>query len=364
LAYAGIRVFTKPENPGTPAFHGCKEKVIGAFAGLHYNPAHEKITTRVKRTLKPGGILHPQGEHMDRWEPINAVQRMQSYIEAHLQEPITLHRLAEAAGYSPWHAAKVFKALTGKSPFEYIRAVRLSRAAVRLRDEEVKIVDVAFDFVFDSHEGFTRAFSKQFGVTPHQFSQTRPAIKLFMPRNVREIFLTSQKGEQTMSEPLKTSTIFVQVVERPARKLILKRGVKAADYYAYCEEVGCEVWDILTKVQQALYEPIGMWLPENLQKPGTSRYAQGVEIPLDYAGPIPEGFDLVDLPACQMMIFQGPPYDDAAFEEAIGSLWETIKNYRPELYGFRWADEDGPRFQLEPQGYRGYIEGRPVRPVG
>jgi hypothetical protein len=28
-----------------------------------------------------------------------------------------------------------------------------------------------------------------------------------------------------------------------------------------------------------------------------------------------------------------------------------------------WADEDGPRFQLEPQGYRGYIEARPVRPV-
>ena len=40
-----------------------------------------------------------------------------------------------------------------------------------------------------------------------------------------------------------------------------------------------------------------------------------------------------------------------------------MKNYQPELYGFRWADEDGPRFQLEPQGYRGYIEGRPVRPL-
>jgi hypothetical protein len=33
----------------------------------------------------------------------------------------------------------------------------------------------------------------------------------------------------------------VQVVERPERKLILKRGVKAAHYFEYCEEVGCEV---------------------------------------------------------------------------------------------------------------------------
>jgi AraC family transcriptional regulator len=84
---------------------------------------------------------------MDSLDNINAVQRMQSYIESHLNEPITLHILANAAGYSPWHAAKIFRALTGKSPFEYIRALRLSRAAIRLRDEDVKIVDVAFDFV-------------------------------------------------------------------------------------------------------------------------------------------------------------------------------------------------------------------------
>jgi AraC family transcriptional regulator len=301
---------------------------------------------------------------MDRWETVNAVQRMQSYIEAHLQEPITLHRLAEAAGYSPWHAARVFKALTGRSPFEYIRAVRLSRAAVRLRNEEVKVVDVAFDFVFDSHEGFTRAFSKQFGVTPQRFSQDKPSVKLFLPNGVRETYLALLKGEKIMTETQKTSTIFVQVVDRPARKLILKRGLKAADYYAYCEEVGCEVWDVLTDVKQALYEPIGMWLPPNLQKPGTSKYCQGVEMPLDYKGPLPEGFELIELPPCKMMIFQGQPYDDKDFEAAIGSLWETIKNYKPEIYGFRWADEDGPRFQLEPQGYRGYIEARPVRQIG
>lgn len=90
-------------------------------------------------------------------------------------------------------------------------------------------------------------------------------------------------------------------------------------------------------------------------------YVQGVEIPFGYTGSIPEDFDLIELPPCKMMIFQGEPYDDANFEEAIGSLWDTIKDYKPEIYGFKWADEDGPRFQLEPKGYRGYIEGRPVR---
>jgi AraC family transcriptional regulator len=298
---------------------------------------------------------------MDSWENVNAVQRMQNFIEEHLQEPITLRRLACAAGYSPWHAAKIFKNLTGKSPFEYIRALRLSRAAMRLSQEDVRIVDVAFDFVFDSHEGFTRAFSKQFGLTPQRFSHEKPPIRLFMPGDIRETYLALRKGEYTMVDSQKSNTVFVQVVDRPARKLLLKRGIQAADYYAYCEEVGCEVWNVLTGIQQALYEPIGMWLPENLRKPGTSIYAQGVELPPDYSGPVPEGFDLIDLPPCKMLIFQGEPYDDAEFEKAIGSLWDLMKTYQPELYGFRWADEDGPRFQLEPQGYRGYIEGRPVR---
>ena len=301
---------------------------------------------------------------MDNWDNINAVQRMQTFIEAHLTESITLHMLANAAGYSPWHAAKIFKALTGKAPFEYIRTLRLSRAAIKLQGGDVKIVDVAFDFVFDSHEGFTRAFSRQFGVTPQNFSQSRPPVKLFFPNHVREYYSVLQKGEIKMSESLKTNTIFVQVVDRPVRKLIIKRGVQAADYFAYCEEVGCEVWDVLTRIQQALYEPIGMWLPENLRRPGTSEYAQGVEMPATYTGDVPAGFELIDLAACKMMIFQGQPYDDDHFEEAIGSLWETIKNYNPEVYGFQWADLDGPRFQLVPQGYRGYIEGRPVRPIG
>jgi AraC family transcriptional regulator len=331
--------------------------------GSIYNELVKKITMQVKPFSSPDDILTSQGENMDHLENIKAVERMQSYIETHLHLPITLHMLADAAGYSPWHAAKVFKALTGKSPFDYMRALRLTRAALRLRDEEVKVVDVAFDFVFDSHEGFTRAFSKQFGITPSEYSMNRTPIKMFMPSNVREVYLALQKGEFQMSESMKTNSIFVQVVDRPARKLILKRGIKAADYYAYCEEVGCEVWDVLTEIKGALYEPIGMWMPQNLIQPGTSIYTQGVEMPADYSGPVPAGYELISLPPCKMMIFQGQPYDDKDFEEAIGSLWETIKSYNPEIYGFKWADEDGPRFQLAPQGYRGYIEGRPVRPI-
>lgn len=164
-----------------------------------------------------------------------------------------------------------------------------------------------------------------------------------------------------MSENNNANTIFVQVVDRPARKLILKRGINASEYFEYCDEVGCDVWGILCSIKEALYEPIGMWLPENLRSPGTSVYAQGVEVPLDYKGSVPEGFELIELKPCKMMVFQGQPYDDEKFEEAIVELWGVMKGYNPEIYGFKYADEDGPRFQLAPMGYRGYIEARPVR---
>jgi AraC-like DNA-binding protein len=287
---------------------------------------------------------------------------MQDYVEQHATEPITLRMLARAGGYSPWHSSRIFKELTGKTPFDYIRAVRLSRAAVRLRDGDVKVIDVALDFVFDSHEGFTRAFSRQFGMSPRYYSKNRPPLKLFMPARIRDHCLKMKEGEGIMAERPGTNTVFVQVVDRPERKLILRRGVRATGYFEYCEEVGCdEVWDVLTGIKEALYEPIGMWLPESLRRPDTSVYAQGVEMPAGYAGEVPEGFELMDLPPCKMMVFQGQPYDDEEFEQAIGNLWEVMKDYDPGLYGFAWADEDGPRFQLAPMGYRGYIEARPVR---
>jgi len=298
---------------------------------------------------------------MQRNEKLDAVARMQTYIEQNLSLPITLLELARCARYSPFHSARVFKELTGKTPFEYIRALRLSRAALALRDGRARVVDVALDFVFDSHEGFTRAFSREFGIAPQKYRRNPPPIKLFIPYPVNESYRDAWKGAEIMEKKPSPYTVFVQVIDRPRRKLILMRGVKAEEYFDYCEEVGCDVWGILTSVKEALYEPIGMWLPDTLRAPGTSLYAQGVEVPADYAGAVPEGFELIDLPPCKLMVFQGPPFDDELYGEAIGELWEVMKTYNPELYGFEWADEDAPRFQLEPQGYRGYIEARPVR---
>lgn len=128
-------------------------------------------------------------------EQIEAVQRMQDYIESHLRERMTLEDLANAAGYVPEHACRIFSRHVGLSPIEYARARRLSRAALELRD---------------------------------------------------------------------------------ARKRVL---------------------------------------PEKLRTPETSEYVQGVEVPLDYAGPIPNGMEIIELEPCHMMVFQGPSFPDEEFGE-------------------------------------------------
>lgn len=295
---------------------------------------------------------------MDNQDIILAVRRMQAFIEKTLDQEITLEKLGRAAGYSPWYSSAIFKRLTGKTPFEYIRQLRLSKAALKLRDDGKKIIDVAMDSSFDSHEGFTRAFSKQFNITPKSYIETKPLIKLFMPYPVE---IERKKGDDKIMK--KTYPVFVHVVDRPHRKLIIKRGINAKDYFAYCEEAGCDIWGMLLSIKEATCEPVGMWLPKAFIKSGTSEYCQGVEVPLSFNKALSDGFETIEFPPCKMMIFQGQPFNDEDFGEAIENMWDAIENYNPKTNGYEWADEDAPRIQLEPQGKRGYIEARPVRPI-
>lgn len=290
-------------------------------------------------------------------EKIMAVQRMQEYIMAHYREDITLEQLAKAAMYSPWHAIRAFSELTGKTPFEYLRAVRLTEAAKKLRDTDRSVLDIALEATFGSHEGFIKAFTRQFAISPRRYRKTASPIQFFSYYPVSHYYIEIERRKNTM----KSSVVFTQVIERPVRKLILKRGVKATDYFAYCEEVGCDVWGMLESVKNALYEPIGIWLPESLRKDGTSEYCQGIEVAEDYAGALPEGFDIIEMPECRYMVFHSEPFEDENFGEAIDTVWDAIKRYDPKLYGWEFYPEGGPRFQLEPVGKRGYIEALPVR---
>ena len=107
-------------------------------------------------------------------------------------------------------------------------------------------------------------------------------------------------------------------------------------------------------------EPVCLWLPEAYRSPGTSVYVQGVEVAADYGGPVPEGFDVIELPAAKYLMFQGEPFEEEDYCEAIEAVRTAVQRYEPSAAGYQW-DEGNPRIQLEPVGTRGYIELLPVR---
>lgn len=286
-----------------------------------------------------------------------AVQRMQDYLAANLEKEVTLSDLARVSLFSPWYSYRLFRACLGLTPAEYLRKLRLSRAAEQLRDTGCRVIDAAYDAGFTNVDTFTRAFFREFGCNPGDYVKHPVPIPLFVPYGAK--FRELRKEKIDMS---KLQTVFVRAIRKPERLCIIKRGVHAEDYFPYCEEVGCDVWGVLLSMRSLCGEPVCMWLPRPYRLPNTSAYVQGVEVEPDYLGAVPEGFDTIRLPECEYLLFQGQPFREEDYCEAIQAVQHAMDSYDPASVGYRWDDEN-PRIQLEPRGERGYIELRAVKPL-
>src|SRR5262245_40475030 len=97
------------------------------------------------------------------------ILRVQLFIEDHLDEELTLDRLARIAHFSRYHFHRIFKALVGEPVNEHVRRLRLEAAAVVLKTTDRGVLEIALAAGYDTHESFTRAFRQMFGVSPSQF---------------------------------------------------------------------------------------------------------------------------------------------------------------------------------------------------
>lgn len=290
-------------------------------------------------------------------EQVLVVQRMQDYIEKNLDEKITLTELARVALFSPWYSYRLFQSYTGYTPSCYIRRLRLARAAKKLKDKKIKILDIAYELGFENVDSFTRAFCREFGMLPSEYSKKPVPITLFVPYGVKFKHLKEKYGKMK-----NVSSVFIQVTHKSSHKVLIKRGIKASEYFEYCDEVGCDIWGTLLSMDSLCGEPVSLWLPDKYIKPNTSKYVQGVEVELDYNGAIPNGFDAITLPECDYLMFQGEPFLEEDYCEAIQTLQNSINKYDPKIIGYKWND-NMPRIQLEPRSERGYIELRAVERI-
>jgi AraC-like DNA-binding protein len=200
---------------------------------------------------------------------------------------------------------RIFKELTGKSPFETIRALRLTRAAQTLQATDEQVIDVALGSGFDSHDGFTRAFARQFAITPQKYQRETPAVNWFCPHPI-EAYYVLKEGAHAMSNEKVSRTVTVTAVERPARKMIFLR-YKAEDYFSACEEVGCDWEGFYNSIPERFDSAGGGRLSASLATPDLGNNAFLVEVPLDYNKPLPDGYEIAELPPCTYLYFIGTP---------------------------------------------------------
>ncbi|MEN6470333.1 MAG: hypothetical protein ABFC62_02590 [Clostridiaceae bacterium] len=157
-------------------------------------------------------------------------------------------------------------------------------------------------------------------------------------------------------------TVTVTIMEKPTCKLILKRGIASAGYFEFCEEMGCDAFEILETVPQALEKAVFLELPPDMVAPGTSKAAAAVEVPFDFGGRMPGGFETADLPSHLYMWFNGAPYEDESmFGVAHEELYRAIAHYKPELYGYEFAKDSAPVFHYFASAATGVRQMIPVR---
>ncbi len=131
------------------------------------------------------------------------------YIESNLESKLDINAAAKTAYSSPFHFQRMFNAMLGVTPAEYVRRRKLSEAAKELASENIKVMDVVSKYGFESPNAFTRAFRNIYDINPSEVRSSKAALSVF-PRESCRIDI---KGSPTMN---------YRIIQKPAFEIIGK----------------------------------------------------------------------------------------------------------------------------------------------
>ena len=97
------------------------------------------------------------------------VQKVVSYIEEHIQEELSLDKIAAALNYSKFYIARTFAEQAGVTIYKYIQGRRLTLAAEKLARTRKPIVEIAYEAHYNSQQAFTLAFGRLYQCTPQTY---------------------------------------------------------------------------------------------------------------------------------------------------------------------------------------------------
>lgn len=126
---------------------------------------------------------------------ITGIQNAIDYIETHLTETIDYDIVAKQSFSSTYHFQRIFSILCGFTVGEYIRNRRLSLAGSELATSDIKVIDVAMKYGYESPDSFAKAFQKFHGVTPSSARMNGSKLRSFS----RLILKISLEGGKLMN---------------------------------------------------------------------------------------------------------------------------------------------------------------------
>lgn len=106
------------------------------------------------------------------WLAPARLRRILDYIEAHLDQPVTLDELARLVDLSPYHFIRMFRREVGATPYRYVCDRRIARARALLAETELPIAEVARLCGFVRHAQFSAAFARAVGIAPMQYRRS------------------------------------------------------------------------------------------------------------------------------------------------------------------------------------------------
>ena len=277
---------------------------------------------------------------MHAWEQI---QITVDYIEDHITEEIKIEHLAKLASLSQFYYQRLFRRLVKKPVNEYIKLRRLAKASDALLDKKKRILDIALEVGFSSHETLTRAFKDTFGMTPEEYRKNPVRMNNFTkPQLILNYVLVDE------NVPLITDGIVIEIrrtklthpeffigltVEEPINQLP-GNGEPGVDSLA-------NVWDEFHDIKSSITElaeggdELGVTFMGS--KEGYYRYFAGA---LSSSNKLPEGFTSWVLEAEEYIVcsFEAEDFEhlvmDAIFK-AQRYLYETwLPNHKINVKPF------------------------------
>jgi AraC family transcriptional regulator len=197
---------------------------------------------------------------------IASICRAIEFVEAHLREEIAVADMADAAGYSLYHFCRTFNSLVHHTPYDYLMRRRLSESARELVETGKRIVDVAFDYRFNSPETYSRAFKRMFGTQPSRWKEQG---------GLDERFLMSPLTLEHLEHVSEGVCLRPVLEERDAFRVAGVMTLVEDD-----EEAVSRLWEVLARelegIEGAAYYGI-TWYPTGWQESGFF-YMAGIEV--------------------------------------------------------------------------------------